>query len=172
MRFAGIRVWPLLLGALLAPFAGTVPAQQEAGTVAAEQFRDWAKACRTPEGAETEVCFVFQNATPEDGERVVMNLLVHYPPEGEGPVMVVTLPLGLALLPGIRLQVDDGATRQVPFRVCNAGGCKAVVPLADELLAELRRGEQLHVTVASIQGEATRLTTSLLGFTAAMTALR
>ena len=85
--------------------------------------------------------------------------------------MVVSLPMGVALVPGVLLQVDEGEPMRIPYNVCLNSSCRAGFAIDDKLMATLKGGSKLNVVFTSLQGKANKLTTSLSGFTAAVKAI-
>ena len=86
----------------------------------------------------------------------------------------------LAFRTALPLHLPDGVTLAIgdpshcepsPWRTCDPTGCVAEAPLADDLRAALERERTIEVTLTLVDGVRVRLSVSLLGFTAASTAL-
>ncbi|MEJ1334723.1 MAG: invasion associated locus B family protein [Candidatus Sedimenticola sp. (ex Thyasira tokunagai)] len=174
-----VKISVLFFSALFAVLSGVAVAQETASQeppaqkqLVPEKYKDWSKLCETPKGLDQEICYIFQNITVKDTGQVIMNINIHYPENLDKAAMVVTLPMGVALVPGIRVQVDEGEAVGVPYSVCLNNGCRAGFPLEEKMLAALKKGSKLNITFASLQGKGTKFTTSLSGFTAAVAALK
>ncbi|MES9855917.1 MAG: invasion associated locus B family protein [Sedimenticola sp.] len=174
-----VNIAVLICPLLLAFFSGVSMAQEASaqGELAqekpvAEKFKDWSKRCETPEGLDQEICYIFQNVTVKKSGQVIMNINIHYPENKDQAAMVVTLPMGVALVPGIRIQVGEDEGIGVPYSVCINNGCRAGFPMDEKLIDRMKKGSKLSISFASLQGKGTKFTTSLSGFTAALAALK
>lgn len=148
-------------------FSSAAPAA-ETGQV----FKDWRVACEKPEGADADVCHIFQNLTMKENGQQILNVMVGYLPSKPEPVMILTLPLGIALPPGVQVQVDEGKTGRAPIETCTPQGCRVGIPLVDEFLTSLKMGNTLNVTFANLQRKGLSVPVSLSGFSAGMSALK
>ena len=84
-----------------------------------------------------------------------------------GVVLLVELPLGLFLPAGIQLGVDDRAMQNLPVQRCDANGCYAGLAVDASLLADLKAGKALRLTMRNMTQEPVTLEVPLAGFTAA-----
>jgi invasion protein IalB len=138
------------------------------------KFQDWLVRCgrAAPEGPE--VCEMQQQATDKEG-RTVMAVAVGTVPGSSDLGLLIILPLGILLPPGVSLSVDGGA--EVPLEVerCERQGCRIERLIEPDLLTRLKSGREAKVFFQAYdpQGELTRLgvPVSLLGFTAALSQL-
>lgn len=137
-----------------------------------EQFKDWKIQCEAPQGSEQEICHAFQNLTMKEGGQRVLHIAVGYLPNKDHPVAIFTLPLGIALPPGVMLQVDEGAKNTFPVEVCTPDGCRAGLEIKPELMASLKAGSKAKVTFANLQRQGLTVPVSLKGFTAAVGSLK
>ncbi len=172
MMQRGCAVLLLIMTGLLVPFGGTLAEEQKGGPAAgegpAEQvFGDWGRRCETLKD-DNELCLIFQRLRLKENNQTVLHVTFGYPPSGAGPVMVLTTPLGVSLIPGIELKVDsDGEPVRVPYTLCIADGCRASLTVSETLLAAMKRGEKLKVAFANVQNKSLGLDVSLNGFAAA-----
>jgi invasion protein IalB len=76
--------------------------------------------------------------------------------EGQpAPALVVMLPAGLALIPGIQVKIDDDKdVLKFPFTLCTAAGCTGEIEAKPEFIAKLRAGKELTVAAMNIAGTA------------------
>jgi invasion protein IalB len=123
---------------------------------------DWQIVCEdTPTG---ESCFITQAAVDDDGDPVMqvsVGLI-----EGE-PLMVVYLPLGLDLRPGMLFQVGETLRREFRFQTCIPTGCRVVARLDEEMLAAMRGGTTFRIGVRTLESDRVGIIEgSLMGFTA------
>ena len=92
-----------------------------------------------------EVCFTASDAHLASGEKIVIALLIE--PEGvDKKVLRVTLPLGVALVPGARVVIDETEAMTAPYVVCLAkNGCMADYQADADLIAKLKKGRSLAI---------------------------
>jgi invasion protein IalB len=87
-------------------------------------------------------------------------------------VMVIYLPLGLDLRPGILFQVEDKVRREFPFQTCLPNGCRVVAPVDEEMLTAMRTGTQFVVGIKTLGSDRVGVIEgSLMGFTAGFQAV-
>lgn len=120
----------------------------------------------TPTG---ESCFITQAAVDDDGEPVMQVSIGVI--EGER-IMVIYLPLGLDLRPGILFQVGDALQREFPFQTCLPNGCRVIARVDQEMLAAMRAGTTFRVGVKMVDSDrVAAIEGSLMGFTAGFNAV-
>jgi Invasion associated locus B (IalB) protein len=64
----------------------------------------------------------------------------------------VTLPLGMQLVHGTRVIVDSNPPMQSPYVICFANGCMSDYEVTPELLANLKKGQNLVVQAINSNG--------------------
>ena len=78
----------------------------------------------------------------------------------------IDLPLGVSLVPGAAIKVDDGQQLNWPYLRCSAAGCAISNKLDDELLSALKKGQVLIVAYRAWNAEKnTLIRVPLQGFT-------
>jgi len=87
-------------------------------------------------------------------------------------VLDVITPLGVVLTEGLALKIDNGEEAVAPFQVCTEQGCLVREPIAEELIARLKKGNGATVTVVAANQGVVGSSISLSGFTAAYNALQ
>ena len=113
-----------------------------------------------------------QDIVNKQGARVLL-AIVGRVPNVETPGMLVLLPLGIALPPGVFLKIDDGDPQPLELKLCAKEGCHAEeAPLKSDVLAQLKAGTKAVVGfhVYNQQGKQPQVGVpiSLLGFSAAL----
>jgi invasion protein IalB len=111
-----------------------------------------------------------QQPVGENG-RPVMAVAVGKVPGNPNPGMIILLPLGISLPPGVELRIDGGAEIAAHVERCERQGCQVEMLLKPDLLARLKGGSQATVDfhVHRQDGlQRVRVPFSLLGFTAAL----
>ena len=148
-----------------------------AAAVALEQgqrFQDWTVGCERLPGMTQERCFIYQTVVNQETDDPVLQIAVGYLPMENGqerPAVLITVPLGVALPPGIGLRVDSGEPIRIPYERCVPSGCIAGFPLEDSLINQFRRGTRAEIRLHD-GVQAIGLPVSLMGFTAGFNALR
>jgi len=69
------------------------------------------------------------------------------------PSVLIQLPLGLHLPSGLKVQVDEGKSFDVPVETCEARGCFATVSIAPDLLTALKTGKQFRISFQNMAKE-------------------
>lgn len=141
-----------------------------------KQFGDWTKQCEIivdAEGKETELCQIIQALSNKEDGQPVMKVAIGYVPGKENAVLVMTLPLGIYLPPGVQLNIDDkGKAGRIPINTCLPMGCQAGVELDKEFTERMQKGNQLAVTFGDGEGNPVTAPVSLKGFTAGLKSLK
>jgi invasion protein IalB len=138
-----------------APAAGAPPA---AGAQPPEQqqvqliYAPWTKFCLKGQDANAkQVCFTGKDGRIESGQPVIAAVIIE--PEGEPKkILRVTLPLGMQLVHGTRVIVDNNPPAQSPYVICFANGCMSDYEVTPELLGNLKKGQNLIVQAINSNG--------------------
>lgn len=110
-----------------------------------------------------EVCFTASDGHLPSGEKLVIALLIE-PQGGDTKLLRVTVPLGVALLPGVRIVIDEKEVMTAPFIVCLArNGCMADYKADADLIEKLKKGQSLAIQ-AFEKGKPISFTLPLAGF--------
>lgn len=84
--------------------------------------------------------------------------------EDRGTLMTLILPLGVYLIPGVTLDIDDGQSATFPISFCTREGCFVNQLVGDELINSLRKKESATLTFASTATQVVALPFSITGF--------
>ena len=116
-------------------------------------FSPWAKYCTkglTEQSSEIrtkEVCFTAADGHLTSGQKLVIALLIE-PEGGDTKLLRVTLPLGVALVPGARIFIDEKEAMTAPFIAClPRNGCMADYKADAGLIEKLKKGQSLGIQV-------------------------
>jgi invasion protein IalB len=148
-----------------APAAPQAPAQQQAAEAAPPQlmYSPWLKVCG--KGQETnnkQVCVITKDGRLENGMPVAIVQL--FEPEGEAKVLRITVPLGMQLSHGTRMIIDQGQPAQEPYKICFPVGCMADYPVTDDMIAKMKKGQQITLQAINMQGTPISLPMPLTDF--------
>jgi invasion protein IalB len=158
------------------------PAVGLAAPVPGTTFKDWIVSCEVPKEAtgddasrseeQRRHCYIVQNLVLKEKNQRVLVIAVTYPKGKDQPIAMLTMPLGIALPPGISLSVDGDKPRRYAVDRCLASGCKAGIVLDEKLLGRFKAGNRAVVTVHDGRRNPIALPVSLQGFTAALRSLQ
>lgn len=149
-----------------APTEGDAAADQDV-----QVFKDWYLRCGSAQTGEKR-CILLQDLIDQESKRPLMQLAVGFWGPDNLRGIIITLPLGVTLPPGIEVQIDGQPIGRAPFFQCTVNGCQSRVPLEDELLAKLKAGQGGVVAFRDGQGRNVPLAFSLRGFTAGFGAVQ
>jgi invasion protein IalB len=96
--------------------------------------------------------------------QIVIQVTVRYVAETKAAAMAILLPLGLNLTEPVLIKVDSGQPEKQPIQTCDAGGCRVSMTASDKLLAAMRTGNELKVTVQDASKKPVDISLPLLGF--------
>jgi invasion protein IalB len=156
-------------------FAGFVFGAALAVTAAPEDgetFDNWTVKCEPGKDGAPAQCFIFQNLILREGGQRVLHIAVGYSPDHPEPVVLLTLPLGISLPPGISLQVDQHTPFKFPVERCEPTGCRAGIKLDADRLDTFKTGTDAKVTFHDANRQPVTLPLSLKGFNAGLRALK
>jgi invasion protein IalB len=109
-------------------------------------------------------CRALQQMINREDKQVVVLVSARIAPDSKSPVLTIQLPLGISLTEPVQLKVDNGAVDRQPVQTCTAAGCIVTIPLKDPLLAALRGGTLLKITVQDTNKRTINIDVPLLGF--------
>ncbi len=156
--FSTRRRWLLAsLTAGIAALSGTAHAQD--GVAA------WRVEC-TGDGKTLDCRAVQQlfQRIPNQGDRLLVAVLVRRPDPKAAAQMAIQLPLGLNLTEAVQIKVDGGPVERQPIQTCTNVGCFVSMAVNDKLIAAMRGGKQLKVTVQGPDKKPVEMSLPLLGF--------
>lgn len=158
-----LRPVVLLALALLAGALHAAPAEQT--------FGEWTLRCEGLPDAPGRECIMFQNLVLRTGGQTVLQFAVGLAPVDGTPTVVLSLPLGIALPPGVTIRIDDGKEAKFPVERCEPDGCRAGMKLRPATVSQLGAGQQLTITFYDGERQPIDMPLSLEGFNAAFRAL-
>lgn len=131
-----------------APAAGAQPQDQQVQLI----YAPWTKFCLKGQDPNAkQVCFTGKDGRIESGQPVIAAVIIE--PEGEPKkILRVTLPLGMQLVHGTRVIVDNNPPIQSPYVICFANGCMSDYEVTPELLANMKKGQNLVVQAINSNG--------------------
>jgi invasion protein IalB len=135
------------------PAAGAPPAGGQSPDQQVQLiYAPWTKFCLKGQDANAkQVCFTGKDGRIESGQPVIAAVIIE--PEGEPKkILRVTLPLGMQLVHGTRVIIDNNPPAQSPYVICFANGCMSDYEVTPEMLANLKKGQNLVVQAINSNG--------------------
>jgi invasion protein IalB len=127
-------------------------------------FSPWTKFCLKGQDANAkQVCFTGKDARIESGMPVVAAVLIE--PEGEPKkILRVTLPLGMQLIHGTRVIIDQNQPMTAPYVICFTNGCMADYEASADMITKMKGGQGLVVQAINSTGQPISLVLPLTDF--------
>ncbi|MDF2972017.1 MAG: invasion protein [Microvirga sp.] len=149
---------------------GAAQGQQQGPTVvqvkAEPSQPDWTKVCGKDPASNAEICYTTRDFVSDQGHPV-MAVAVYEQKGSQQTQRVVRflLPLQLMLQPGIRFAVDQGQPTPGRYALCFPNGCFAeAIRLKDDLIAAMKKGTNLNVSVQNAAAREVTFAVPLAGF--------
>lgn len=159
-----------LAACLLVPLSGAAAPKD------GEKFKDWTVRCEQFKDQKQKSftqCHIFQDLKHRTRGIRLLHMAVAYPPQrSQQAVGILTMPLGVYLPAGVKLQIDKRAPVAVVFERCEPVGCKAGFPLEERMLRALKKGAKANITFHDMRRKPVTIPVSLRGFTAALRSLK
>lgn len=132
-------------------------------------FSPWTKFCLKGQPGQPadpnakQVCFTGKDARVESGQPVAAAVLIE--PEGqERKIMRITLPLGMQLVHGTRLIIDQNQPMTAPYVICFTNGCMADYEANADMIGKLKKGQGLVLQAINATGQPISLVMPLSDF--------
>lgn len=162
-----------IAAALTAALLGSVASAASAAGKDGEVFDDWSVRCaESPQNVAAGGCVIVQSVINNETQKPVMQIAIGFLPESREPAAVITLPLGVRLIPGVLIQIDESEPAKLPFERCLPEGCKVQFRLAEEKVAAFKAGVGGKIAFQNGAGRNITLPFSLKGFTKALAAIQ
>src|ERR1700719_1926807 len=130
------------------PAAGGQPPEQQVQLI----YAPWTKFCLKGQDANAkQVCFTGKDGRIESGQPVIAAVIIE--PEGETKkILRGTLPLVMQLVHVTPVSVDTRSPAQSPYVICFQNGCMSDYEVTPELLANMKKGQNLVVQAINSNG--------------------
>jgi len=107
---------------------------------------DWVKICGEDQNTKKKICYTTRDFVSDQNQPVLA--VAVYDIQGDpNRVVRFLLPLGFILAPGVRFSVDQGIAQAGKYAVCFPNGCFAEVPVKDDIIAALKKGTSISISV-------------------------
>ena len=155
-----------------APAAPAPEAQQQAPAQGEQQqqvqliYSPWTKFCLKGQNNDPnakQVCFTGKDARIESGMPVVAAVLIE-PEADPKKILRVTLPLGMQLVHGTRVIVDQNQPMTAPYVICFTNGCMADYDASGDWIGKMKKGQGLVIQAINSTGQPISLVLPLADF--------
>ena len=127
-------------------------------------YSPWTKFClKGQDAGAKQVCFTGKDARIESGMPVVAAVLIE--PEAEPKkILRVTLPLGMQLIHGTRVIIDQDQPLTAPYVICFTNGCMADYEANADMIGKMKKGQGIVVQAINSTGQPISLALPLADF--------
>ena len=158
---SGMALAGLVSGAALAQ-TGAAPK----GPPEIKQIGDWSVRCFPMKSASP--CDMFQQQDSKDSKQRILTLSIAYIPHLDRHAIQISVPLGVAVQPGVILHTDSFTSKAMPYRRCDRAGCYVEMLIDNSTIDQLSHGgDSAMVKITADDGKKYDLKFSLKGFSAA-----
>ncbi|ORE95978.1 Invasion associated locus B [Stappia sp. 22II-S9-Z10] len=149
---------PILAAAALMP-AGAVQAQSA-------DDPNWMKVCTQDPRVKKDMCLVTQELRTASGQVMASAAVRGF--EGEQRrSLLIAVPTGMVIEPGVQVQVDGGDPLKAEYQVCMQSACWAERAVNDAFIGSMKSGTTMRLTAYNREGRQVPYDLTLSGFTAA-----
>jgi invasion protein IalB len=150
--------------AAAAPAPGPAPAGSAAP--APVPVQSWVKACNNDKVLKKEVCVLTEEIRTDSGT-LIASLALRQITGDKKLTLLATVPLGMLLKPGLKLQVDAATPASLLYGVCDVHACYAFGDVDDTFVDSLKGGKAATLTTYSQQAKAVNFSLPLGSFAGA-----
>jgi invasion protein IalB len=136
----------------------------------AQDVAAWRVEC-TGDG-KTLDCRAVQQIFQRDTRQLLVSVLARKAPDPKAALLTFQLPLGLNLTEPILVKVDNGQPERQPIQTCTNTGCFVAMTAGEKMLAAMRTGTDLKITMQDANKKPIELSLPLLGFGVAFDKVR
>lgn len=174
MRASGMLATAAFLGVCLAAPQNSRAQQQGQGQPQGQQAKpqgkssSWFKLCDSTKGENPRnICLTHHERIDSNTGMVLVSVAVRKIEGQEKENLMVMVPLGMAIPPGLQIRVDEQKPIPLNYSFCYAQGCTAEAEATDEIVQKLKKGEKLVVAAINLKGRPVGFPVPLNGFTKA-----
>jgi invasion protein IalB len=159
MKGIGVRAGLIAFAAAMGVGLATAPAIAQENK---EQQSAWVKLCEkapdiskpeTPD-AQLDVCLTHHEHIDGRTGQVVVSAAIRQVQGQDKKALMVMVPLGMALPPGLQMKVDENKPISLKYTLCHIAGCTAEAEATDEIVNQMKSGQKLVVAAINLAGQA------------------
>ncbi|WP_078709895.1 invasion associated locus B family protein [Consotaella salsifontis] len=126
---------------------------------------EWFKACTTQ--GDNKICNTQITLIAPTRQVLTAVNLIQIEGKVKQSILQTVVPIGRVIPAGVQLQVDTNPPKKLEYSVCFPDRCIAEAPLTDDLVAAMKKGNQMTVTSINFQRTPNPVKVTLSGFTQA-----
>ncbi|WP_106754237.1 invasion associated locus B family protein [Pannonibacter carbonis] len=130
----------------------------------AEQESPWVKVCNTDPNVNKEICLITQELRTATGQ-FLSSVAVREIAGEARKTLLIAVPTGMLIQPGLRVQVDAGKQTEAKYGICFPNACYSELVIDDAFVGQLKKGTKLVLTTLNQQAKPVPLELTLAGFT-------
>jgi len=135
---------------------------QQTGQPAPAAQPEWIKICSENPNDKTQVCVVTRERRAATGQLLAAVSLREIK---DKKILVVAVPPGMLLKPGLQVQIDANKPTKAAYSICFPNLCFAEAEVQADYVGSLKAGNNLIVTTLTQQAKPIKFDISLAGFT-------
>jgi invasion protein IalB len=148
--------------------AGPQPAAAApAASAAPVPVQSWIKTCATDKALKKDLCVVTEEIRADSGTLIVSVALRQVVGDKKF-TFLATVPLGMLLKPGLKVQVDGAAPVSLVYGICDVHACYGLGDVDDAFVSSMKGGKALALTTYSQQAKAVNFSLPLASFAGAL----
>lgn len=170
---AGLIMFALALGAGFA--ISPAAAQDKKAEAEKGEQSAWVKLCEEapnvvdPDKGKLNICLTHHERLDGNSGRVLVSAAIRQVEGQDKQALMVMVPLGMALPPGIQVKVDENEPVKLQYSLCHAAGCTAEAEATPAIIDQMKKGKQVVVAAINLAGKAIGFPVPLTGFNQALT---
>jgi invasion protein IalB len=126
---------------------------------------DWVKICTTDQASKKEICQTSRDLRAETGQTLASVAIREE--KGGKRAMIMAIPPGMQIQPGVRLIVDQQPPVPAKFSVCFPNVCLVEAEASEALIGSMKKGSTLNLQALNVQARGVVFPISLKGFASA-----
>ncbi len=127
----------------------------------------WVKLCDDIKGVKGDVCLTHHERFNPNTGRPLISAAIRKIKGQEKEMLLVMVPLGRLLKPGLLFKVDDEEPIKLEYSFCTSVGCVAETQATPEVIAKLKKGTRLDIGTMSLNQKRIGFRVPLAGFSRA-----
>jgi invasion protein IalB len=149
--------------------AGKPAAAGAAPAASGEEQSAWVKLCEkapslTDPKKELNVCLTHHERLDGNTGMVLVSAAIRQVEGQDKEALMVMVPLGMALPPGVQVKVDEKEPVKLQVTLCHAAGCTAEGEATKVVIDQMKTGKQVVVAAINLAGKAIGFPVPLTGF--------
>lgn len=163
MKGIGMRAGLIAFAIAMSAGLATGPAFSQDNKDSKQQQSAWVKLCeKAPDitnkdkdkEKKIDVCLTHHEHIDGRTGQVVVSAAIRQVQGQDKKALMVMVPLGMALPPGIQMKVDENKPISLKYTLCHIAGCTAETEATDEIVNEMKNGKKLVVAAINLAGQA------------------